>query len=74
MVWCLMLVVWCLMLVVCCDDPALMQISGISGGNVAKCAPEYGFVVIVQTSRLFRVGVERKNSPFSMSRCIVWYF
>ena len=37
-------------------EPALIQRSASSGGNVAKCAPLYGLVAIVQTDRLLRVG------------------
>src|SRR3989304_5821467 len=33
--------------------PALMHRSGIASGNVAKWAPEYGWVAIVQTVRMF---------------------
>ena len=34
-------------------DPASIHGSIKSGGNTAKCAPLYGLLVIVQTSRLF---------------------
>src|SRR5690606_38396718 len=34
--------------------PARMHRSASSGGNVAKCAPLYGFVAMVQTERALR--------------------